>query len=68
MIKETILVTGMSCSHCVKAVTEAISALPGIKKTDVSLKKNRVVVKFNEETTSLDSIKKAIREAGYEAE
>ncbi len=30
-------VTGMTCSHCMAAVTEELSALPGVTKVDVDL-------------------------------
>jgi copper chaperone CopZ len=35
MSVQTFPVTGMTCAHCVHAVTEEISALPGV--TDVSV-------------------------------
>ena len=35
-------VGGMHCQNCVKAVTEAVSALPGAKGVQVSLEKGEV--------------------------
>ena len=35
-------VDGMHCQNCVKAVTEAVSALPGAKGVQVSLEKGEV--------------------------
>ena len=67
MIKQTINVSGMSCEHCVKAVAEAVKALPGIGNVDVNLKKGVAAVKFDESKITLDGIRGAIREAGYEA-
>lgn len=33
----TYTVTGMTCGHCVKAVTSAIGELPGVTAVDVDL-------------------------------
>lgn len=68
MTKSVINVQGMSCQHCVKAVENAVKALPGVTSVDVDLKKNTATVKFDEGRTALDAIREAIREAGYDAE
>ena len=39
-------VDGMHCQNCVKAVTEAVSALPGAKGVQVSLEKGEVTSVF----------------------
>lgn len=67
MTKQVITVGGMSCEHCVKAVTEAVTALSGVGGVKVSLKKKEAAVKFDGSKISIESIKEAIREAGYEA-
>jgi copper ion binding protein len=67
MTKTVIDVRGMSCEHCVKAATDAVSDLDGVAKVKVSLKKNSAVVKYDEDKVALDGIKSAIREAGFEA-
>ena len=66
MTKQVINVGGMSCGHCVKSVTDAVQALPGIGGVDVSLKKQTATVKFDESKISLKDIMEAIRETGYE--
>lgn len=68
MTKTVINVRGMSCEHCVKAIESALKALPGIEKADVKLKKQTAKVKFDESIVALDTIKEAIRKAGYDAE
>lgn len=67
MTKSVINVQGMSCEHCVNAVESAVKSLDGVKKVDVSLKKNLATVKFDESIVALDAIKEAIKEAGYDA-
>lgn len=66
-IKEDITVGGMSCKHCVKAVTEAIKELDGVKKVKVSLEDGLATVEYDDQKVNPDAIKAAIKEAGYEA-
>jgi copper chaperone len=63
----TIKVTGMSCGHCVQAVTKATTALPGVKSAEVSLEKATATVTYNPKKVTLDTIKAAIIEEGFEA-
>jgi len=67
MAKETqnLNVQGMSCQHCVHAVTSSVSALSGVDSVEVSLEKNLVTVGFDPVKTSLQSIKTAIEDQGY---
>jgi copper chaperone len=62
----TLNVEGMSCSHCVNAVTKAVTALDGVSGVSVSLEEKTVSVDFDEAKVSLDSIKEAIEEEGYD--
>ncbi|HWQ79857.1 MAG TPA: copper chaperone CopZ [Anaerovoracaceae bacterium] len=59
-------VEGMSCSHCVKAVTSAVTALEGVSGVDVSLEEKTVTVDYDADQVSLESIKEAIEEEGYD--
>jgi Cu+-exporting ATPase len=52
--------------HCHKRVTDAISKVKGVKSVDVSLENNSATVEFDEGATNLDTIKKAVIDAGYE--
>lgn len=65
-MKETIGIFGMTCMHCHKRVTDAISKVNGVKSVDVSLEDKSATVEFDEDTTNLDTIKKAVIDAGYE--
>ncbi|MCG6941660.1 MAG: cation transporter [Thiohalocapsa sp.] len=59
-------VEGMSCMHCVKAVTEALSQVPGVTKVqEVSLEQGRARV---EGSPDPDALVAAVKEAGYQAE
>jgi len=65
MEKSTIKVDGMSCNHCVTAVTKAVNALPGIGAVNVDLKEKTVSVEFDKTLVTLDTIKDSIEEDGY---
>ena len=57
-------VQGMTCSHCVAAVTEEVSAIPGVTGVEVDLGSGRVTVVADTDPTS-DTLAAAIDEAGY---
>ena len=58
-------VTGMTCMHCVGAVTKALENGSGVDKVEVSLETGRANVTGNAETASL---LEAVKEEGYEAQ
>ena len=58
-------VDGMHCQNCVKAVTEAVSALPGAKGVVVSLEKGEVT--WEEMGVGTEEVKAAIEDIGFDA-
>ncbi len=61
-------VTGMTCDHCVRAVTDEVSAIPGVSDVEIQLvaggtSKVRVV---SEQPLPETSVREAVDEAGYE--
>lgn len=62
----TLNVEGMSCSHCVNAVTKAVTALDGVSEVKVDLAEKTVTVDYHADEVSLESIKEAIEEEGYD--
>jgi copper chaperone CopZ len=58
----------MSCEHCVRAVTNALKGIGGVKEVTVSLEETSAKVTFEESETSLDALKAAIVEEGYSTE
>jgi copper chaperone len=60
----TYTVAGMSCGHCVAAVTEELTKLPGVTDVDVALEAGRVTVE-SETPLDADAVRAAIDEAGY---
>lgn len=61
-----IKVEGMSCSHCENAVKKAVGSLEGVDKVTVSLEAKTVTVDYDASRLSLDSIKQAIEDQGYD--
>ncbi len=66
MTQTVLNVEGMSCSHCVNAVTKAVTALEGVSGVNVDLEGKTVTVDFDADQVSLESIKEAIEEEGYD--
>ncbi|HET9828585.1 MAG TPA: heavy-metal-associated domain-containing protein [Nocardioidaceae bacterium] len=63
MEETTYEVTGMTCEHCVAAVTREVSALPGVESVEVDLAHGTVVVRG--EQVSDEGVRAAVDEAGY---
>jgi copper ion binding protein len=56
-------VTGMTCNHCVKAVTEEVSAIPGVTGVEVTLEGGKLDV-TSDAPVDFDRIVEAVYEAG----
>jgi copper chaperone len=59
-------VEGMSCSHCENSVKKAVGALKGVSTVTVDLKAKRVLVELESGEVSLEKIKNAIEDEGYD--
>ena len=57
-------VTGMTCGHCVSAVTEEVSAIEGVESVDVDLETGAVTVAAAADPTR-EQMAAAVDEAGY---
>ena len=62
----TLNVDGMTCKSCENAIRRALLKLPGVSQAAPSHQQKVVVVTFDVEKISLDKIKEAITELGYE--
>ncbi len=60
-----ITISGMSCGHCLNAVSKALSSLPGLELRSVRI--GRAEVSLTDSTTS-EQVKAAIERAGYKVE
>jgi copper chaperone len=66
MDRKVFQVEGMSCSHCVNAVTKALKALSGVDGVEVSLEKKTVAVSRDAARVSDGALKAAIEDCGYD--
>ena len=62
---QTFAVVGMSCQHCVDAVTAEVGRLPGVEQVTVDLDAGSVAVASAAPLT-LEAVSAAIDEAGFD--
>lgn len=65
MSEQTYTVTGMTCDHCVRAVTQELEKLPGVTGVDIELSTGRVTV-HSDPALDNAAVAAAVDEAGYE--
>lgn len=66
MEKVRLQVKGMTCDHCRMSVTKALQGIEGVRSASVDLGKGEATVEYDPARASLDALKKAVEEAGYE--
>jgi len=64
MANTVLKVEGMSCGHCVSAIEKALAEKGASGKVDLASK--NVAVEYDESKLSLDAIKEAIEDQGYD--
>ncbi|NGM12504.1 copper ion binding protein [Verrucosispora sp. WMMA2044] len=65
MVSTTYQVQGMTCGHCVNAVSTEIGAIEGVSDVQVDLATGQVIV-TSDQPLSGDAVRAAVDEAGYE--
>ena len=66
-VTSEVLVTGMTCSHCVSSVTEELSAIDGVEGVSVDLNAggaSRVTIRSSTPIPAT-AVEAAVAEAGY---
>ena len=63
-MEKTIMVKGMTCGHCEKAVKDALAKLQGVNSVDVNLDTGKVVVEG--QGMKDEELEHAVIESGYE--
>ncbi|RZQ62227.1 heavy-metal-associated domain-containing protein [Amycolatopsis suaedae] len=64
MTTTTYPVTGMTCEHCARSVTEEVSRIDGVTGVDVDLAGGSVTITSTSELAEAD-VRAAVDEAGY---
>jgi copper chaperone len=65
MVERTYRVPDVSCQHCVAAITNELTAIPGIERVVVDLD-TKVVTVAHDESVQEQQILDGIEEAGYD--
>jgi len=60
----TYTVTGMTCNHCVNAVTEEVTGLPGVTDVQVDLGSGALTI-TSQAPVERSAVLAAVDEAGY---
>lgn len=61
----TYTVSGMTCGHCVSAVTEEVTKIPGVTEVQVDLASGAVTI-ASDSGVDDSAVQTAVDEAGYE--
>jgi len=64
MIVSNFTITGMTCGHCVAAVTEEVSKIEGVTGVNVDLATAAVKITSTEPVAEAD-VRAAVEDAGY---
>ncbi|HEU4641841.1 MAG TPA: cation transporter [Gemmatimonadaceae bacterium] len=58
-------ISGMSCGHCVRAVSQALAEVPGVQVENVGIGSARIRAG---DDPAVNAAIEAVRDAGYDAE
>ena len=62
----TIKIKGMTCMGCVNSIKNVLRNVPGIAQLEVTLDPAQAIIQFDPENTSLNQLKEAIIDAGFD--
>ncbi len=65
MIEQTYRVPDVSCDHCVRAITDELSRLPGVDRVEVDLAAKLVRIEHDGSVAEAQ-LRAGIEEAGYD--
>ena len=62
----SINVEGMKCQNCVKSISEELNGIDGVQKAEISLEGKTVDVQYDENKASVEDLRNAIYELGFD--
>ena len=68
MSTATLKISGMSCQHCVRTVTNALEKTDGVSSASVDLGGGRAVVEYDPAQTNPRALANVVMDEGYAAE
>ena len=66
MKKVSLKIEGMHCEGCSNRLTRVLENLVGVTSVNVSLENKKADIEYNEDILSIEEIKEAISDAGFE--
>jgi copper chaperone len=64
-LNTTVKIKGMSCNHCVMAVTKALKSVDGVREATVDLAQGQASIE-HENPLDMAQIKQHVEKAGFE--
>ena len=68
LVRETLLVEGMTCAACSARVEKVLSKVEGVVKANVNLSSNKATVEFPSGVVDENALIAAVEKAGYKAQ
>lgn len=68
MARTTLSVPDISCEHCERTITEALTPLEGVRSVRVEIPEKRVHVDYDEASVNIDRFKAVLQEEEYPVE
>ena len=65
MEEVTLTAPDISCDHCIAAIRQAVSKLPGVQFVDGNPQTKQVTIRYDPSVVELTTIEKAMEEEGY---
>ncbi len=65
MTSAVLNVPEISCDHCARTITEALSPVEGVRRVSVDVPKQQVRVEYDEAQVGLDRMKSVLAEEEY---
>ncbi|MBW2967159.1 heavy metal translocating P-type ATPase [Candidatus Woesearchaeota archaeon] len=65
VVKDTLLIEGMTCSSCVATIEKSVKKVKGVKDVAVNFASEKAVVSYDADKVQKSAIEDAIFEAGY---
>jgi len=65
MSKVVLNVPDISCEHCAKTVTQALTPIQGVRDVAVDVPAKQVKVEYDETVVNLEAMKLALQEEDY---
>jgi copper chaperone len=68
MSNVTLSVPDISCEHCERAITNALTPVEGVRNVSVDIPSKQVRVEFDEAQVNVDKMKAILQEEDYPVE